>query len=85
MSNSRSGSGKRQRTELVCFRMLPSEKEALRMIADREGHQTVQSWLRKILESHLEGGATGEDVGAIRSAESNVIDRRSRECVELAL
>lgn len=74
MANSRSGSDKRQRTELVGLRMLPSEKAALKMVADREGHSTIQSWLRTIVETHLEGTADVDDPDGDRIARSNVID-----------
>lgn len=80
MAESRSGSDKRRLTELVGIRLLPSEKGALQSHADREGHRTVQSWMRSVLEPYLgqpiiENGSHPVDT---KPAPSNVIDLQTR-------
>ena len=51
----RSGSETRQRTEKVNLRLLPSERRALRALADQAGHRSVQAWILDTIAPHLEG------------------------------
>lgn len=49
-----SGSETRQRTERLNLRLLPSEQEALRVLADQAGHRTLQAWILEAIGPHLE-------------------------------
>lgn len=53
----RSGSETRQRTVALTLRLLPAEQQAIRILADRAGHRTLQAWIREAMEPHLDGVA----------------------------
>jgi hypothetical protein len=54
----RSGSETRKRTKVIALRLLPSEQEALRTLADEAGHRSVQAWILDVIEPHLAQVAT---------------------------
>jgi hypothetical protein len=45
----RSGSERRRRTDPVILRLLPSEARALRHLAERNGHASVQALIVEVL------------------------------------
>jgi uncharacterized protein (DUF1778 family) len=53
----RSGTETRQRTATINLRLLPSERRALRLLADEAGHRSVQAWILDTIAPHLEGVA----------------------------
>jgi hypothetical protein len=63
----RSGSETRQRTEKLNLRLLPSERRALRVLADQGGHRrtrwrrfkgcSVRAWILEAIGPHLESVA----------------------------
>jgi hypothetical protein len=57
MANRKHGSEKRQRTERLTLRLLPSEQPALRVLADQAGHRSLQEWIREAMAPRLEGVA----------------------------
>lgn len=54
MEKRRSGTETRQRTEKLNLRLLPSEQRALRVLADRAGHRSVQAWILETIGPHLQ-------------------------------
>lgn len=58
----RSGTGKRQRTELVGLRLLPAEGDALRALARKHGHSSVQALILDTLQPLI--GASPPSVSA---------------------
>lgn len=56
----RSGTESRQRTEKINLRVLPAERRALRVLADRAGHQSVQGWILETIAPHLDGVGPSE-------------------------
>lgn len=53
-ARSRSGSETRQSSARLDLRLLPSEHQALRVLADQTGHRSVQSWITATLRPHLD-------------------------------
>ena len=50
----RSGSETRRRTARLDLRLLPSEEQALRVLADQSGHRSVQSWILEAIRPELD-------------------------------
>jgi hypothetical protein len=65
----RSGSERRQRTDTVSLRLLPSEAMVLRAIAEQQGHPSVQALIVDLLKPVLANdGAAGRRLAASATA-----------------
>lgn len=62
----RRGTETRRRTETLSLRLLPAEQRALKVLADRSGHRSVQAWILDTIGPYLEGVNSGANSTQLR-------------------